>query len=70
MDRTVVIVSVLAILSIAVFWLGITPLLAAAAVALAANAPRLAKPALVLEVLAALAAVAAVVVSITQSRVF
>jgi hypothetical protein len=69
-DRTVVIVSVLAILSIAVFWLGITPLLAAAAVAIAAKARRLAKPALVLEVLAVIAAVASIVVSVAQSRVF
>lgn len=69
-NRTVVIAWVLAILSIAVFWLGITPLLAAAAVALAANAHRLAKPALVLEVLAVLAAAASIVVSIAESRVF
>jgi hypothetical protein len=68
--RTVIITSVVAILSIAVFWLGITPLLAAAAVAVAGKASRLPKAALVLEVLAVIAAVATIVVSVAQSRVF
>ena len=69
-DRSVIIVSVIAILSVPAFWLGITPLLAAAAIAIAARASRLAKSALVLEILAGIAAVATVVVSVTQSRVF
>ena len=68
--RSVIILSVLAILSIAVFWLGITPLLAAAAVAVAAKTAQLAKAAVVLEIIAVVAAVATVVISMTQSRVF
>lgn len=68
--RSVIIISVIAILSIVVFWLGITPLLAAAAVAVAGKVAKLPKSALVLEVLAVIAAVATIVVSIAQSRVF
>lgn len=68
--RSVIIMSVVAILSIVVFWLGITPLLAAAAVAVAGKASKLPKSALVLEVLAVIAAVATIVVSIAGSRVF
>ena len=68
--RTVIIISVLAILSIAVFWLGVTPLLAAAAVAVAAKSAQISRGALVLQVLSIVAAAATVVVSIAQSRVF
>ena len=69
-DRTVIVISAIAVVSLGVFWLGITPLLAAAAVAVAAKAPRLRTPAMVLQVLAVVAAVATVVISIAQSRVF
>jgi hypothetical protein len=69
-DRSVIIVSVLAVLSVPAFWLGITPLLAAAAIAIAGRASRLGNPARVLEVLAGIAAVATVVISVGQSRVF
>ena len=69
-NRTVVILSVLAILSLAVFWLGITPLLAAASVVVAAKATQVTKPALVLQVISVVVAAATVVISIAQSRVF
>ena len=69
-DRTVTIVSVVAVLSFGVFWLGITPLLASAAVAVAAKAQRLRTSAMVLQVIAVVAAVGTIVIAITQSRVF
>ena len=67
-DRTVIILSVVAILTLAVFWLGVTPLLAAAAVAVAGRAASVGKPALVLEILAVVAAVLTVVVTLTQAN--
>jgi len=69
-DRTVIIISVVAILSIAAFWLGITPLLAAAALAVGAKARQLGKTALVLQAVTVVAALATVVISIIESRVF
>ena len=67
-DRTVIILSVIAILTLAVFWLGVTPLLAAAAVAVAARATSLSKAALVLEIIAIVAAAVTVVGTLAQAN--
>lgn len=69
-DRTVIIISAVSVVSFAVFWLGITPLLATAAVAVSTRASRVRTPATVLQVLAVVAAIASVVVAIAESRVF
>jgi hypothetical protein len=69
-DRTVVILSVVGVLSFGVFWLGVTPLLAAAAVAASAKAERLGTPAVVLRALAIVVALATVVLTVAQSHVF
>jgi hypothetical protein len=65
-DRTVIILSILAIVSILAFWAGVTPLLAAAALAFGAGAARLSTAARVLQALAVVAALASVVVTVAQ----
>jgi hypothetical protein len=67
-DRTVIILSVVAILTLAVFWLGITPIFAAAAVAVAGRAASVSRAALVLEVLAVVAALVSVVGTLAQAN--
>lgn len=69
-DRTAIILSVLAILSIAVFWLGITPALAAAALLALGRSAAPSTAAKVLTVLAAVAAVVTVVGTLVQSHLF
>jgi hypothetical protein len=69
-DRTIVILSVLAILSIAAFWAGVTPILAAAALAVGAGAAQISKAARVMQVLAVVAALLSLAVTIAGSRVF
>jgi len=67
-DRTVIILSVLAILTLAVFWLGVTPIFAAAAVAVAGRAASVGRAALVLEVIAVVAALVSVVGTLAQAN--
>jgi hypothetical protein len=67
-DRTVIILSVLAILTLAVFWLGVTPIFAAAAVAVAGRAASVSRAALVLEVIAVVAALVSVVGTLAQTN--
>lgn len=68
LDRTTIILSSVGILTVAVFWLGVTPLLATTALAATSGTDRLGKPATVLRALVVVAAVLTVVVSITESR--
>lgn len=67
-DRTVIILSAIAIVTLVAFWAGVTPLLAAAAVAVAGRAASVSKPALVLEILAVVAAVLTIVVTLAQAN--
>jgi hypothetical protein len=67
-NRTVVILSALAIVSIVAFWAGVTPLLAAAALAAGAGAAQLSKAARVLQVIAVVVAVATVVLTLAQAN--
>jgi hypothetical protein len=60
-DRTALILGVAALLSIAVFWSGATPVLAAAAVAVARRAPAATRAALAGQILGALATLVALV---------
>ena len=69
-DRTVIILSAIAIVTLVVFWLGITPILAAAAVAVGAKASSLSKAALILEIIAVVAAAVTVVGTLVQSNLF
>lgn len=69
-DRTAIILSVLAILSILVFWLGLTPVLAAAALVVLGRSQAPSTPAKVLTVLAVVAAVVSVVGTLVQSNLF
>lgn len=69
-NRTVVILSVAAIVTIAAFWAGVTPLLAATAVGVGAGAPQLNKSARILQRVAVVAAVATVVFTLAQSHLF
>jgi hypothetical protein len=69
-DRTVIVLSAVGVLTFAVFWLGVTPLLAAAAFAASGKGERLGTPAVVLRALAVVAAVATLVLSVAQSHVF
>jgi cell division protein FtsW (lipid II flippase) len=69
-DRTTIILSVLAILTIVVFWLGVTPVLAAAAVVALGRSTAPSTAAKVLTGLAVVAALATVVVTLAQSNLF
>jgi hypothetical protein len=60
-DRTALILGVAAVLSIAVFWSGVTPVLAAAAVAVARRAPAPGRAALAGQILGVLATLVALV---------
>jgi hypothetical protein len=69
-DRSVIILSAIAIVTIVAFWLGVTPILAAAAVAAGAKATSLSRAALVLQGIAVVAAVLTVIVTLAQSHLF
>ncbi|HET7311452.1 MAG TPA: hypothetical protein VFJ17_09015 [Mycobacteriales bacterium] len=69
-NRTVIILSVLAIVSIVAFWAGVTPILAAAALAVGAGAAQLSKAARVLQVIAVVVALITVVGTLAQSHLF
>lgn len=69
-DRTVVILSVLAIVSIIAFWLGITPLLAVAAVAVGAGAAQLSTAARILQGIAVVLGALTVVLTLVQTNLF
>jgi len=64
----VIILSAIAIVTVAVFWLGVTPIFAAAAVAVGARAASVSKAALVLEIIAVVAAVVTVVGTLAQTN--
>lgn len=69
-NRTVIILSVIAIVTIIAFWAGVTPLLAAAALAAGAGATQLGKAARVLQVIAVVVAAVTVVVTLAESNLF
>lgn len=69
-DRTVVILSAAAIVTLVAFWAGVTPVLAAVAVGVGATAPGLSRSARILERIAVVAAAATVVVTLVQSHLF
>jgi hypothetical protein len=65
-DRTALILGVVALLTLVVFWSGVTPVLAAAAVAVARRAPAPGRAAVAGQILGALGTVVALVVTILQ----
>jgi hypothetical protein len=67
LNRTTVILAVLGIVSIVVFWAGVTPILAAAALVVMRRATAVSPPARVLTALAGVAALASLVVTIVQN---
>jgi hypothetical protein len=67
LERTTIILSALAIVSIVAFWSGVTPILAAAALVLLRRGAVGSNAARILTVLAVVAAVASLVVTIVQS---
>lgn len=69
-ERTTIILSVLAIVSILAFWAGVTPLLAAAALAAGARAMQLSTTARVLQAIGVVLAAASVVVTLAESNLF
>jgi len=69
-NRTAIILSAIAIVTLLVFWAGITPVLAAAAVAAGGRADEPGNAAKVLQVIAVVAAAVTVVVSIAQTNLF
>jgi hypothetical protein len=69
-DRTVIILSAIAIVTIVVFWLGVTPILAAAAVAAGTKTSSLRKAAVVLQGIAVVVAAVTVVGTLVQSNLF
>lgn len=70
-DRVALILSVIAVLSVVVFWSGVTPVLTSAAIALTGrkDAPP-ARPVVIAEALALLATLVALVVTLAQSHLF
>ncbi|HET6818722.1 MAG TPA: hypothetical protein VFH66_15950 [Mycobacteriales bacterium] len=69
-NRTVIILSAVAIVSVIAFWAGVTPLLAAAALAVGAGAAQLSKAARILQAIAVVLALATVVLTVAQSHLF
>jgi cell division protein FtsW (lipid II flippase) len=69
-DRTAIILSVLAILTILVFWLGVTPVLAAGALVALGRSSAPSTAAKVLTTLAVVAALVTVVGTLVQSNLF
>jgi hypothetical protein len=69
-NRTVVILSVAAIVTVVAFWAGVTPLLAAVAVGVGAGVPQLGKAGRILMRVAVVAALATVAFTLAQSHLF
>jgi hypothetical protein len=71
LDRTALILAIVAVVSVLVFWSGVTPVLTAAALAVSGRAP-VAPPRRVVaaEALAAVATLAAVIITLSQSHLF
>ncbi len=70
-DRTAIILGALGVVvSVIVFWLGISPLLAAAAVVVGTRSARQSKPAIVLETLAVVLAVASVALTLVETNLY
>lgn len=69
-ERTTLILGIVAFVSIAVFWSGITPVLAAASVATAARLSAPSRKALIAQVLGVVATVAALAITLAQTHLF
>jgi len=69
-DRTALILAILAVLSLVVFWSGVTPVLAGGALAVTAERGDVSRTARVAQIAAVVATVLVLAVSISQSRVF
>jgi len=69
-DRTALILGILAVLSIVVFWSGVTPVLAGGALAATGQRGDVSRTARVAQIAAVVATVLVLVVSFWQSRVF
>jgi hypothetical protein len=69
-DRTALILGILAVLSIVVFWSGVTPVLAGGALAVTGGRGEVSRTGRVAQIAAVVATVLVLVVSFTQTRVF
>jgi hypothetical protein len=69
-NRSVVILSAAAIVTMLAFWAGVTPLLAAVALGVGSGASQLSKAARILQRVAIVAAAATVAVTLAQSHLF